>query len=52
MNDDAVRVAVGAGVIAFALLIFVPIASLLIRALLWAGLVGLAVFVVMRLFGR
>lgn len=44
--------AIVVGAIVFGLIILIPIASFLLRAAVIAGLAGLAVYVLLRVFGR
>ena len=50
--DDAVKLAFTVGAIVFGLMVLLPIASFLLKAAVVAGLAGLAVFVLVRMFGR
>lgn len=49
---DSTRIAVLVGIVLFLALIFIPVASFLIRAALIAGLVAVGVYIVLRLTGR
>lgn len=49
--DDALRLALLVGALVFALMVLIPIASFLLKAVVVAGLAGLAVYLVVRLFG-
>lgn len=50
--NDALRLAMVVGAIVFALVLLVPIASFLLRAVVIAGLAALAVYVFLRVIGR
>jgi len=50
--DDAAKLAFTVGAIVFGLMVLVPIASFLLKAAVVAGLAGLAVFVLVRIFRR
>ena len=50
--DDAVRLALIVGALVFLLMVLIPIASFLLKAVVVAGLAALGVFVILRLVGR
>lgn len=50
--NSATGTAVIVAAIVFGLIVLVPIASFLLRAAVIAGLAGLAVYVLLRVFGR
>jgi hypothetical protein len=50
--SDPVKTALIAGAIVFALMVLVPIASFLLKAAVVAALAGLAVWVLLKIFGR
>jgi membrane protein implicated in regulation of membrane protease activity len=50
--DDAVRLALTAGAVVFALMVLLPIASFLLKAAIVAALAMVAVYIVARMLGR